>query len=193
MWVSSKEYRQITKISIQRLYQKKLEGKIKYKNVDGTYLYWISDEISEIKRINVIYVRVSNSKQKDDLVRQEQTIRNYMVSNGVKVDRVLTDIASGMNENRNGLNDLISLVVQNKVDKIFISYKDRLTRFGFGYFEKIFNYFNTSIEVLNATKEEDFQDELTQDLISIIHHFSMKMYSNRRKQLKELKDKLKNS
>ena len=68
--------------------------------------------------------------------------------------------------------------------------KDRLTRFSFDYFDYIFNLFGTKIEVVNLTKEEDFQQELTQDFISIIHHFSTKLYSNRRKQLKQLKNEL---
>ena len=85
---------------------------------------------------------------------------------------------------------IITLVKECKVDTVYISYKDRFTRFGFGYFDYIFNLFGTKIEVVNLTKEEDFQQELTQDFISIIHYFSMKLYSNRRKQLKQLKNEL---
>jgi predicted site-specific integrase-resolvase len=65
-------------------------------------------------------------------------------------------------------------------------------RFGFGYIESILSSLGTKIVTINATKEEDFQQELTQDLVSIIHHFSMKMYSNRRKILKEVEEKIKN-
>ena len=82
------------------------------------------------------------------------------------------------------------IIKEGKVDTVYISYKDRLTRFGFDYFDYIFNLFGTKIEVVNLTKEEDFQQELTQDFISIIHYFSMKLYSNRRKQLKQLKNEL---
>ena len=96
-----------------------------------------------------------------------------------------------MNENRNYFNKIIDMVLDNKVDKVFISYKDRFTRFGFNYFQNMFKKFNTEIVILNLTKEEDFQDELVNDFISIIHHFSMKMYSNRRKELNDLKKKLK--
>jgi len=95
-------------------------------------------------------------------------------------------ICSSHEEARKEFNDLLKLVFEYKINKIFISYKDRLTRFGYNYFETIFTYFGTKIEIVNLTKEEDFQTELTQDLISIIHHFSMKMYSNRRKELSKL-------
>ena len=84
----------------------------------------------------------------------------------------------------------MTFVKESKVDTVYISYKDRLTRFGFDYFDYIFNLFGTKIEVVNLTKEEDFQQELTQDFISIIHYFSTKLYSNRRKQLKQLKNEL---
>ena len=142
--------------------------------------------------MNVIYCRVSNAKQQDDLKRQEQILREYCVSNGIIPDRVISDIASGMNEDRKGLQDLIGLVKEGKVKTVYVSYKDRLTRFGFGYFKYLFGLFGTEICVVNLTTEEDFQQELTQDFISILHHFSMKLYSNRRKELKKLKTDMEN-
>ena len=64
-------------------------------------------------------------------------MKEYAISNGYKVDYIFRDIASEMNESRKDLNELIKLVVENKVNKVFISYKDRLTRFGYNYFEYI--------------------------------------------------------
>jgi predicted site-specific integrase-resolvase len=192
MWVKSKEFKKILGLSNQALYERRKKGKVKFKKVNGIYFYWLEENIeTDANRYNVIYCRVSNTKQKDDLNKQEQILKEYAISNGYKVDYVFKDIASGMNESRKDLNELIKLVVENKVNKVFISYKDRLTRFGYNYFEYIFKMFGTEIEVVNLTKEEDFQTELTQDLISIIHHFSMKMYSNRRKELNALKKVLK--
>lgn len=188
MWVKSKEFKKILGLSNQALYERRKKGQLKYKKVNNVYFYWLEENIeTDTSRYNVIYCRVSNTKQKDDLDKQEQILKEYAVSNGYKIDYVFKDIASGMNESRKDLNELIKLVVENKVNKVFISYKDRLTRFGYNYFEYIFKMFGTEIEVVNLTKEEDFQTELTQDLISIIHHFSMKMYSNRRKELNALK------
>lgn len=138
--------------------------------------------------VEVIY----RDQIKDNLIKQEQIIKEYMIKNGIKVDKIYKEIASGMNENRKEFNNLISDVQDNKIDKIFISYKDRLSRFGFSYFENFFKKYNTEIIVLNATDETNFEQELTEDLISIIHHFSMKMYSNRRKKLKEIEEQLKN-
>lgn len=188
MWVKSKEFKKILGLSNQALYERRKKGQLKFKKVNEVYFYWLEENIeTDANRYNIIYCRVSNTKQKDDLDKQEQVLKEYAISNGYKVNYIFKDIASGMNESRKDLNELIKLVVENKVNKVFISYKDRLTRFGYNYFEYIFKMFGTEIEVVNLTKEEDFQTELTQDLISIIHHFSMKMYSNRRKELNDLK------
>ena len=188
MWLKSKEFKKILGLSNQALYERRKKGQLKFKKVNEVFFYWLEENIeTDTSRFNVIYCRVSNTKQKDDLDKQEQVLKEYAISNGFKVDYIFKDIASGMNESRKDLNELIKLVVENKVNNVFISYKDRLTRFGYNYFEYIFKMFGTEIEVVNLTKEEDFQTELTQDLISIIHHFSMKMYSNRIKELNALK------
>lgn len=193
---TSGEICRLLKITPMTLCRWKNEGIIQFQKITNKkYLYDIDSVIKtnnyNEKRKNVIYSRVSNSKQKDDLVHQTKIIQEYMVSNGIIPDMIFEEIASGMNENRIQLNKLIQLVIQNKIDKIFISFKDRLTRFGFDYFVNFFKEFGTEIVILNSTKEEDFQSELTQDLISIIHHFSMKLYSNRRKVLKNIEKDLK--
>ena len=186
-WVTSKEFREQFQITSQNLWRWENVGKVKTKVVNRKKFYLVEDS-TDNDRLNVIYCRVSNTKQKEDLERQERILREYCVANGFKPDKVISEIASGMNENRKGINDLIELIIEHKVDKVVISYKDRLTRFGFDYFKNLFLKYGTTIEVVNLTKEEDFQTELTEDLISIIHHFSMKMYSNRRKQLKQFEE-----
>jgi len=191
---TAKETCQLLKISSQTLKGWKDCGKLKsVKLSTKKFLYDIDSVLGtqdiEIRE-NVIYARVSNSKQEQDLRNQVNLLSQFMVSRGVKPDRIFSDIASGMNENRTSFNDLIKLVVERKVGTVYISYKDRLTRFGFDYFVNLFRMFGTSIEIVNLTKEEDFQDELKQDLVSIVERFSIKMYSNRRKQLNSFKKEL---
>ena len=188
-WLSSKECRNKYRISSATLWRRVHVGTVKTKELYGTTYYLDEDPSSEAS-MNVIYCRVSNTKQQADLKRQETILREYCVSNGIIPDKVISDIASGMNENRKGLQELIGLVKDGKVKTVYVSYKDRLTRFGFDYFAYLFNLFGTEIKVVNLTSEEDFQQELTQDFISILHHFSMKLYSNRRKELKKLKSEM---
>ena len=115
-----------------------------------------------------------------------------MLSNGIKVDEIYSEIASGLNEDRQELNRLIQNIKENKISNIYVSFKDRLTRFGFNYFKNIFAMYNTNIIVLDEQEEtnKDFQQELVEDLISIVHHYSTKLYSNRRKKMKEIENLL---
>ena len=189
---SAKQILEMYQITAQTLYNWRNSNKIDFKKLpSGSYVYLPLIGSTSNKK-NVLYARVSNTKQKDDLIRQIQLLRQYMVSKGIKVDEEFTDIASGMNEDRKNFNKLLKECLEGSIDTIFITYKDRLTRFGFGYFESILKELGTNIEVVNATKEEDFQQELIQDFVSVIHHFSMKMYSNRRKILNNTKKLLQN-
>ena len=143
------------------------------------------DEDEDNRKV-CIYARVSTTKQSKDLADQIEYLKKYLVSNGLNPELVFSDIASGMNENRSGLNEMIDQIIKGKISKVVISHKDRLTRFGFDYFEHLFEKFNVTIEVVNLEDEKSFQDEITEDLISIIHHFSMKLYGKRRNKCKEL-------
>ena len=100
------------------------------------------------------------------------------MSKGIDISDVYKDIASGMNENRKEFNLLIDDVIKGNVKTVYITFKDRLTRFGFEYFKNLFGKFGTEIVVIDFNEESSslFQTELTNDLISIIHHFSMKLY-----------------
>ena len=189
--VSAKEAKEYFHITGPTLYQWKVKGKINAKQLSSKKILYDIDSFEDFQpkqKQNVIYARVSNTKQTDDLDRQVEIVKSYAISNGVKIDKVYKEIASGMNENRKELNLMLREIFAGNVDKVFISYKDRLTRFGFDYFKNIFSEFGVEIVVLDELEEtnSDFQKELANDLISIIHQFSMKLYSNRRKKLKEI-------
>ena len=198
-YVTAKEAKNILKINATTLKSWKDKGILSYKKLsDKKILYGIDSVLnnSDINdnRLNVIYARVSNTKQHNDLLNQIELVKSYCITNGIKISKVYQDIASGMNENRKDFNILINDVISGKIKNIYISFKDRLTRFGFDYFKNLFQKYNVNIIILDELEESNktFQDELTEDLISIIHHFSMKLYSNRRKKLKEIEKILEN-
>lgn len=144
-------------------------------------------------RYNVTYSRVSLPKQKNDLISQKQRLYDFVMSSGMALEKEFSDVKSGMNfKDRDGLNQLISEVILNKIDTVFVENKDRLTRFGFELLEKMFDSFGTKIVVVSNVDNMTYEQELTQDLISIIHYFSMKSYSNRRK-LNKIKKELSNN
>jgi putative resolvase len=193
LWLNSKEYCSKYKISNTTLKRWVDDGKIKCNKVSSRKFLYLDQNIEENKKLNVVYSRVSNTSQKEDLNRQIDLIKNYMIYNGYVVDLVFKDIASGMNEDRLDFNKLINMVLENKVSNIFISTKDRLSRFGFDYLKNIFNKFNCNIVILDNSDTKTYEDELTDDLLTIIHHFSMKYYSKRRNLLKNIKKSLENS
>lgn len=134
----------------------------------------------------IIYARVSNNNQKDDLQNQIKFLRDYANAKGYIVSEVITDIGSGLNYQRKGFN---SILYSDKKQKILISYKDRFVRFGFDWFDKFLKSKSSEIEIVN---NEDLspQEEIIQDLISIIHIFSCRIHGLRKykKQIKEDKD-----
>lgn len=188
MWLTTKQFREKYNISPQSLYQMKIHNRIKTKPYLKTS-YLIYDEDNEQLNDVAIYCRVSSSSQKNDLNNQIDYVRKYLISNGINPKYIFQDIASGMNENRKGLNELLQLVYDKKISKIYITHKDRLTRFGFGYLQNICNSFGVTIEIINLEDEKSFQEELAEDLISIIHHFNMKFYGHRKNKCKELEEK----
>jgi predicted site-specific integrase-resolvase len=193
LWLKSKEYCSKYKISNTTLKRWVDDGKIKCNKVSSRKFLYLDQNIEEDKKLNVVYSRVSNTSQKEDLNRQIDLIKNYMIYNGYIVDQVFKDIASGMNEDRLDFNKLINMVLENKVSNIFIATKDRLSRFGYDYLKNIFNKYNCNIVILDNSDTKTYENELTDDLLTIIHHFSMKYYSKRRNLLKNIKKSLENS
>ena len=112
-------------------------------------------------------------------------MKQYCNAKGYIVE-VVSDIASGLNFNRVNWNKLLDKVQNNEVERIVIAHKDRFLRFGFDWFEKYCNKFNCKIEIVNNEKLSP-QEELIQDLISIIHVFSCRIHGLR-KYKKELKE-----
>ena len=94
----------------------------------------------------VIYARVPSRDQKEDLERQVEYLKNYCSAKGYHVTKIITDISSDLNENRKGLKQLFKLVESREITKVVITYKDRLTRFGFKYLEQYFNSHGVEIE-----------------------------------------------
>jgi predicted site-specific integrase-resolvase len=163
--------------------------------INGQYVYndesvfkLIGCKKKKYKRINITYARCSNPPKK---YVSEQSIRilNFCSSKGIQIEKQIEDIKSGMNFDRDGLNELLKLVIENKVELIIIENKDRLVRFGFELLENIFKYYGAKIIIVNDLSEKSYEQELTEDLISIIHYFSMKSFSHRRK-LNKIKKEL---
>jgi putative resolvase len=181
--MKSKDVLKLLKISRITLYNYVKNGLIKVTRLPNGY-YNYDDKsvfkfVNENPRINVIYGRVSTYKQKYDLQRQIKNINNYCYKRNIKIDIILSDISSGITTQRRDFEKLLDMIFDHKIDTIFISNKDRLTRLSYITLKSIFNHFGTKIIITNNNNKNHY-GELFEELISIMHYFSTKEYSNRK-------------
>ena len=174
------------------------EGKIRaVKTLGGKYRI----PESEIKRLlsgvetrevrAIIYARVSSSDQRRNLERQIRYLTQYCIAKGYRVVDVLSDIASGLKTKRRGLLKLFNYIVNKKVDVVVVTYKDRLTRFGFEYLEYFFGQYGVKIEVVYGEEPKDAYQELVEDLLAIVTSFAGKLYGMRSHRKKKFVEEFK--
>ena len=151
----------------------------------------IKEKKSKKKRLTIAYGRVSSQSQKKELKNQMRYLEEFSINKGIIIDEYLYDIGSGINFKRKNLQKLIELILQNKVKRVIITYKDRLARFAFELLEWLFELYNVKLEVINLESSSP-QKELIEDLMTIIHVFSSRLYGLRKyksKIKKEFKNK----
>lgn len=158
-----------------------------YSQEQLNYFLGLKSEKQINKKI-IGYCRVSSHKQKDDLERQIENVKTYMYAKGYQFE-IITDIGSGINYNKKGLNQLIDMVTNSEIEKIVVLYKDRLIRFGYELIENLCNKFGTTIEIIDNTEKTE-QQELVGDLVQIVTAFSCRLQGKRankaKKMIKEL-------
>jgi predicted site-specific integrase-resolvase len=165
-------------------------NKYNYRYNDDDVYKLIGIKKEKHNRINVSYCRISDKPRKNDLKEQSQRLYEYCLNKGITLDKQYEDIKSGMSFDRHGFKELLEEVINGKIQFVIIENKDRLCRFGFELIEQLFKYYGTNIIIANDTiQNKTYEQELTDDLIYIIHYFSMKSYSNRRK-LNKIKKEL---
>ncbi len=135
--------------------------------------------LGKSQRVNVIYARVSTYKQKSDLKRQINKLSSYCDNNDIDIDHIYSDISSGIDFNRSGFDSLLKLVFENKIDTVYITYRDRLSRLSFLTIKSIFNKFGTKIIPIYNNDYNDY-DEIFDEVSSLMHYFTTKKYSNRK-------------
>lgn len=167
---------------------------------DNGYRYYSKTQIDEFleqfntiknkKRINVGYCRVSTNRQKDDLSRQVHNVELYLKTLQHPY-KIIKDVGSGINYSKKGLNELLELICKNKVDTVYVLYKDRLVRFGFELIVKMAEMHNTQIVILD-NEDKTKEQELVEDLMQIITVFSCRLHGKRAAKTKQLMEDLVN-
>ena len=134
----------------------------------------------------IAYARVSSHDQKQDLNRQVQLLELYCTKHGYKYE-VIQDIGSGMNYYKKGLTRLIDLILDNQVQRLILTHKDRLLRFGAELVFSICEAKNVEVIIINQGEEPpSFEEELAKDVLEIITVFSARLYGSRSKKNEKL-------
>jgi len=128
------------------------------------------------ERIKICYCRVSSNKQKEDLERQIKYMKEKFPTH-----IIIKDIGSGLNYKRKGLEEIMKKAINGEIEELIITYKDRLTRFGYEMIEwLITKYSNGKIIIINKNEEETPVEELTKDIVSIMNVYVAKVNGLRR-------------
>ena len=189
-----KDFAELLGVSVKTLQRWDRDGILKVNRTPTDRRYYTYDQYLQFKGIQtendirdtVIYARVSTRNQKDDLQNQVEFLKQFCNAKGIIVNQCVEDFGSGLNYNRKKWNRLLDEVMANKIKTIVISNKDRFIRFGYDWFEKFCEKFNTKIIIVNNETLSP-NEELVQDIISILHVFSCRLYGLRKykNQIKE--------
>lgn len=174
-------------VTVQTLWNWKHQGKINFiKDEINGYNYVSIDtyndflNIKEIKTNRVvIYTRVSTPERKSNLITQSDRLFAYANAKGYNVIKVIKEVASGFNDNRKKLQEILNNL---DFDILLVEHKDRLTRVGFNYLNSLLNKLGKKIEVVNEVDTDE--KDIIQDFISIITSYTARIYGNRRKSRK---------
>jgi putative resolvase len=162
------------------------EGKLTaHRSPQSNRRYYTHDQYLEYRGLKaaeygqtIVYARVSGIAQKPDLLNQVEALKTYCNKHTLSVDEWIQNIGSGLNYKRNGFNRRMEMIELGQVRRLVIAHKDRLVRFGYGYFEAFCIRHNCEIVVMNGETMSPEQ-ELVQDLIAIVTVFSARLHGLR--------------
>ena len=188
-----KDFAELLGVSVKTLQRWDRDGILKANRTPINRSYYTYDQYLQFRGIQtendirdiVIYARVSTRNQKEDLKNQVEFLKQFCNSKGMIVGQCIEEFGSGLNYNRKKWNRLLEEVMENKIKIIVISNKDRFIRFGYDWFEKFCERFHTKIIIVNSEVLSP-NEEFVQDIISILHVFSCRLYG-----LRKYKDQIK--
>lgn len=120
-----------------------------------------------------LYARVSSADQKEDLERQMQRLKDYAAAKGYQVTKMVSELASGLNDRRP---KLMKLLTDASVGIVVIEHRDRLTRFGFNYIEQLMQMQGRRLEVIFPSETDT---DLVDDFIAVITSMASRIYGRR--------------
>lgn len=132
-------------------------------------------ETKDVDPVTIVYGRVSSSENKDNLDSQIERVSLFCLANGWTIDEIVRDIGSGLNDERRGIEKILS---QPDPVRLVVEHKDRLTRFGFNFLRAAIERSGGEIVVINSV--EDGEEDIVQDFVSVITSMCARIYGKRR-------------
>lgn len=179
-------------VTVKTLHRWEADGKIKStRTVGGHRRYDIADLIGNKtgSELTVGYARVSSHDQKDDLKRQIIVLESYCAKHGWEFE-IIQDLGSGMNYKKKGLIRLIKLITSYQVERLVLTHKDRLLRFGSDLIFTLCESFGTEVIIINRSDDSTFEEDLAADVLEIITVFSARLYGSRSHKNKKIVEEL---
>jgi len=191
-YLSTREFARVLGVSRVTVVKWIKKGKITAYSVHGKWRIPYSEVerllrgVQRVRRV-AIYARVSSNTQESDLERQVESLKLWVSKNLPNAEYIIvTDVASGLNEDRRGLRKLIEMAKRKEIQAVVIAYRDRLTRFGFEYLKTLFNALGVDVYVAFQEEPKDYAQELVEDFVEIVSIFASRIYGKRSKRYKEV-------
>lgn len=188
-YVSAAKARHYLSVTSETLRSWSNKGKIRTIRTPSGFRNYNMEDINTIignnipkysSKRKICYCRVSSKKQSDDLERQEEYMRSKFANY-----EIVSDIGSGLNWKRSGLKSILEQSMLGNIEEVVVAHRDRLCRFGFELIEFILEKNKTRLVVLDSTTEKCSNNELAEDILSIIHVYSCRAMGKRKYTSKE--------
>ena len=184
--MKAKETLNLLRVTRQTLVRYVKNGTIKVTELPNKQYDYNDEDVykllnKDIRRKTVIYARVSTPKQKRDLENQIDMLKTYCINSGIQINSVYSDIASGISfDKRKEFFQMLDEIIEHRIERFIIAYKDRLSRVRFELFVHLFKKYGTEIIVVSEVGSKKLDsEEIFEEIISLLHSYSMKMYSKR--------------
>lgn len=190
--LSISEAAKLKGVSVSTLRRWETEGKLVPERTQNGHRRYELSQLLGIKAESshtVGYCRVSSHDQKQDLLRQKQVLELFCAQNGWQFE-IIEDLGSGLNYSKKGLKRLIGLIVDSRVERLVVTHKDRLLRFGSELIFSLCEQFGTEVVIINRTEDASFEEDLAADVLEIITVFSARLYGSRSHKNKKIVEEL---
>lgn len=186
------EAAKIKGVSASTLRRWEAEGKlIPERTANGHRRYDLAQllGIKSENAITIAYARVSSHDQKVDLETQKQVLELFCAQHGWQY-QIIEDLGTGLNYSKRGLQRLIRMITDNQVERLVLTHKDRLLRFGAELIFSLCEHFGTEVVIINCTEDASYEEDLAKDVLEIITVFSARLYGSRSHKNKKIVEDL---